>query len=55
MKQMMREASQQLSVWRKRHRAAGELTVAVNLSTGEIDRPDLVADVQESLEFEKTK
>ena len=43
---MMREAAQQLSVWRQRHRAAGELTVAVNLSTGEIDRPDLVADVK---------
>jgi c-di-GMP-specific phosphodiesterase len=43
---MMREASQQLSVWRKRHHAAGDLTVAVNLSTGEIDRPDLVADVK---------
>jgi c-di-GMP-specific phosphodiesterase len=44
---MMREASMQLSAWRKRHRAAGELTVAVNLSTGEIDRPDLVADVEQ--------
>ncbi|MBX3486034.1 bifunctional diguanylate cyclase/phosphodiesterase [Phenylobacterium sp.] len=44
---MMREASMQLSTWRKRHRAAGELTVAVNLSTGEIDRPDLVADVEQ--------
>jgi c-di-GMP-specific phosphodiesterase len=43
---MMREAARQLAVWRKRHRAAGELTVAVNLSTGEIDRPDLIADVQ---------
>lgn len=42
---MMREAAQQLAQWRARHRAAGELTVAVNLSTGEIDRPDLVADV----------
>jgi c-di-GMP-specific phosphodiesterase len=43
---MMREAATQLAIWRKRHRAAGELTVAVNLSTGEIDRPDLVADVK---------
>ena len=42
---MMREAAGQLSVWRKRHRAAGELTVAVNLSTGELERPDLIADV----------
>jgi len=44
---MMREASKQLSVWRKRHRAAGELTVAVNLSTGELERPDLVSDVEQ--------
>lgn len=42
---MMREASRQLAIWRRNHRAAGELTVAVNLSTGEIDRPDLIADV----------
>jgi c-di-GMP-specific phosphodiesterase len=43
---MMQEAARQLAEWRLRHRAAGELTVAVNLSTGEIDRPDLVADVE---------
>ncbi len=42
---MMREAGHQLAAWRHNHRAAGELTVAVNLSTGEIDRPDLVSDV----------
>lgn len=42
---MMRDAAKQLSVWRKHHRAAGELTIAVNLSTGELDRPHLVADV----------
>ncbi|HEY9233888.1 MULTISPECIES: putative bifunctional diguanylate cyclase/phosphodiesterase [Phenylobacterium] len=42
---MMREAAQQLATWRRDHHAAGELTVAVNLSTGEIDRPDLVPDV----------
>jgi c-di-GMP-specific phosphodiesterase len=42
---MMREAARQLAAWRHRHRAAGELSVAVNLSTGEIDRPDLVSDV----------
>ncbi|MFC3078936.1 putative bifunctional diguanylate cyclase/phosphodiesterase [Phenylobacterium terrae] len=42
---MMREAAKQLSIWRHDHRLAGELTVAVNLSTGEIDRPDLVSDV----------
>jgi len=43
---MMREAARQLAQWRARHAAAGELTVAVNLSTGEIDRPDLVTDVE---------
>jgi c-di-GMP-specific phosphodiesterase len=42
---MMREAARQLAEWRGRHGAAGELTVAVNLSTGELERPDLVADV----------
>lgn len=42
---MMRQAGNQLAVWRRDHRAAGELTVAVNLSTGEIDRPDLISDV----------
>ena len=41
----MREAASQLAVWRRNHRAAGELTVAVNLSTGEIDHPDLIANV----------
>ncbi|KRB52032.1 bifunctional diguanylate cyclase/phosphodiesterase [Phenylobacterium sp. Root700] len=42
---MMRQAGHQLATWRRDHRAAGELTVAVNLSTGEIDRPDLISDV----------
>jgi c-di-GMP-specific phosphodiesterase len=42
---MMRTAAAQLAEWRMKHKAAGELTVAVNLSTGEIDRPDLVSDV----------
>lgn len=42
---MMRQAGHQLAKWRHDHHAAGELTVAVNLSTGEIDRPDLVSDV----------
>jgi c-di-GMP-specific phosphodiesterase len=39
---MMEASAQQLAEWRTRHRAAGELTVSVNLSTGEIDREDLV-------------
>lgn len=42
---IMRSAAAQLAAWRRRHGAAGELTVAVNLSTGEIARPDLVSDV----------
>jgi c-di-GMP-specific phosphodiesterase len=42
---MMREAASQLTEWRCNHRAAGDLTVAVNLSTGEIDHPDLIATV----------
>jgi c-di-GMP-specific phosphodiesterase len=42
---MMRQAARQLGEWRRRHAAAGDLTVAVNLSTGEIDRPDLVEDL----------
>jgi c-di-GMP-specific phosphodiesterase len=46
---MMHEAAAQLATWRANHRASGELTVAVNLSTGEIDRPDLVSDVTEIL------
>ena len=42
---MMQSSAHQLAEWRKRHRAAGELTVSVNLSTGEIDRDGLVEDV----------
>jgi c-di-GMP-specific phosphodiesterase len=39
---MLRESARQLAIWRARHRAAGDLSVAVNLSTGEIDRPGLL-------------
>lgn len=46
---MMRTAAAQLSTWRRTHPAVGALTVSVNLSTGEIDRPGLVADVAEVL------
>lgn len=46
---MMHAAAQQLSTWRAAHPAMGNLTVSVNLSTGEIDRPGLVADVAETL------
>ncbi|MDR3513187.1 MAG: bifunctional diguanylate cyclase/phosphodiesterase [Caulobacteraceae bacterium] len=42
---MMRASALQLAEWRAAHRAAGEITVSVNLSVGEIDRPNLVADV----------
>jgi c-di-GMP-specific phosphodiesterase len=47
---MMRQAAAQLATWRANHQASGELTVAVNLSTGEIDRPDLIPDVKRILE-----
>jgi c-di-GMP-specific phosphodiesterase len=42
---MMAAAARQLSAWRAAHRAAGEISVSVNLSTGEIHRDQLVADV----------
>ncbi|MBQ1541841.1 bifunctional diguanylate cyclase/phosphodiesterase [Caulobacter sp. CCUG 60055] len=42
---MMETAAGQLAQWRRSHRAAGDLSVSVNLSTGELDRPHLVADV----------
>ncbi len=42
---MLETAAEQLATWRLAHRAAGELTVSVNLSTVEVDRPHLVADV----------
>ena len=43
---MMATAAFQLSEWRQAHRAAGEISVSVNLSVGEIDRPNLVMDVR---------
>jgi c-di-GMP-specific phosphodiesterase len=42
---MLESSARQLAEWRRRHRAAGEITVSVNLSTGEIDRAGLVEDV----------
>ena len=42
---MMGEAARQLAIWRRDYRAAADMTVAVNLSTAELDRKDLVADV----------
>lgn len=42
---MMRASALQLAEWRRVHRAAGEISVSVNLSVGEIDRPDLVSEV----------
>ncbi|CAN7210055.1 EAL domain-containing protein [Phenylobacterium sp. LjRoot219] len=38
---MRREAAAQLAAWRRVRPAAAELTVAVNLSVGELERPDL--------------
>jgi c-di-GMP-specific phosphodiesterase len=50
---MMHSAAKQLATWRDAHPAMGSLTVSVNLSTGEIDRPGLVADVAETLRINR--
>ncbi len=42
---MLETSAHQLAIWRQTHHAAGELTVSVNLSTVEMDRPNLVEDV----------
>jgi c-di-GMP-specific phosphodiesterase len=42
---MMRASARQLGAWRKAHPAVAGMTVSVNLSTGEIDRPGLIEDV----------
>ena len=42
---MLRASARQLAAWRHSHPAAGNLTVSVNLSTGEIHREGLVEDV----------
>jgi c-di-GMP-specific phosphodiesterase len=42
---MLETSARQLATWRRAHRAAGELSVSVNLSTVEVDRPHLVDDV----------
>jgi c-di-GMP-specific phosphodiesterase len=42
---MMQAAAHQLAAWRAAHRAAGEISVSVNLSTGEIHRDHLIEDV----------
>jgi c-di-GMP-specific phosphodiesterase len=39
---MLRTAAAQIATWRRAHREAGELFVAVNLSTGELDDERLV-------------
>ncbi|MCK5911292.1 MAG: EAL domain-containing protein, partial [Caulobacter sp.] len=46
---MMHAAARQLSIWRACHPAMSAMTVSVNLSTGEIDRPGLVDDVAQTL------
>jgi c-di-GMP-specific phosphodiesterase len=50
---MMHTAAKQLATWRDSHPAMGALTVSVNLSTGEIDRPGLVTDVAETLRINR--
>ncbi|MDP1739063.1 MAG: bifunctional diguanylate cyclase/phosphodiesterase [Caulobacter sp.] len=42
---MLRASARQLAAWRQSHPTAGNLTVSVNLSTGEIHREGLVEDV----------
>jgi c-di-GMP-specific phosphodiesterase len=46
-KHMMRLAARQLGEWRRAHPAVDHLTCSVNLSTGEIDREGLVAELAE--------
>jgi c-di-GMP-specific phosphodiesterase len=43
---MRREAAAQLSAWRRMSPAAAGLTVAVNLSVGELERPDLLSEAR---------
>ncbi len=42
---MMTQSARQLAEWLHRHPAAGKLFCSVNLSVGEIERPNLVEDV----------
>jgi c-di-GMP-specific phosphodiesterase len=42
---MLRASARQLADWQAAHPPAWQLSVSVNLSTGEIHRPDLVSDV----------
>jgi c-di-GMP-specific phosphodiesterase len=41
---MRRQAAEALGAWRRARAAAADLTVAVNLSVGELERPDLLAE-----------
>ncbi|MBX3478092.1 MAG: bifunctional diguanylate cyclase/phosphodiesterase [Brevundimonas sp.] len=43
---MMTQAAKQLAEWLHRHPTAGKLFCSVNLSVGEIERPNLVEDVE---------
>jgi c-di-GMP-specific phosphodiesterase len=44
---MRRTAARQLAAWRAACAGAGGLTIAVNLSAGELDRPELLAEAVE--------
>jgi c-di-GMP-specific phosphodiesterase len=53
---MMRASARQLYAWRRAHPAMDKMTISVNLSTGEIDRPRLIEDVADLVrEFELPK
>jgi c-di-GMP-specific phosphodiesterase len=41
---MRRQAAEALAAWRRGRAAAADLTIAVNLSVGELERPDLLAE-----------
>jgi c-di-GMP-specific phosphodiesterase len=47
---MMRASARQLAEWLARHPSAGKLFCSVNLSVGEIERPNLVEDVARIIE-----
>jgi diguanylate cyclase (GGDEF)-like protein len=47
---MLRQACEQLQLWRSRHRFHDELMVSINLSQSELRNPDLTTDVERILD-----